>query len=146
MGDDDRRPALHRFASEADLRLGRRVHGCGCVIEDEDARVHDQRSGDREALALAAAERDSALADDSLVAVEELDDELVRLRQPCGVFDLFLGCAWLAEGDVLEDGGRKQERVLRDDRDLVQVKGIFTSRTSTVDGHTARGRVVEARD
>ena len=53
-------------------RLGRRVHRGGRVVEDQDARVHDQRPRDGEPLALAARERDPALADDRVVAVGEL--------------------------------------------------------------------------
>ena len=38
------RPA-HRLAqAEPDLRLGRRVHRGGGVVEDEHARVHDERA------------------------------------------------------------------------------------------------------
>ena len=50
------------------------------VVEDEDARVHDERPRDGDALALAAAEREAALADDGVVALGEGFDELVGLR------------------------------------------------------------------
>ena len=71
-----------RITSRAppDLRLRRGVDGRRRVVEDEDARVDQERTGDRDALSLAARERDPALADDGLVAVRELLDELVCLR------------------------------------------------------------------
>ena len=60
VGDDDRRPAAHDLAQPgADPRLGRRVDRGGRVVEDEDARVDEQRPRDRDALALAARERDA---------------------------------------------------------------------------------------
>ncbi len=51
----------------SDLRLG--VHGGGAVVEDEHARVHQQRAGDGDALPLPAREANAALADDGVVAV-----------------------------------------------------------------------------
>ena len=43
----------------------------GGLVEDEDARVLEQDAGDGDALALAAGERDAALADAGVVAVLE---------------------------------------------------------------------------
>ena len=92
VGDDDRRPPLHHLAQpEPDVRLGRRVHRGRGVVEDEDARVDDQGAGDRDPLALPARERDPAFADDGVVAVRELGDELVRLREPRRLLDLLVG-------------------------------------------------------
>ena len=62
----------HRLAQAAlDRRLGLRVHRRGRVVEDQDPRVGEQRPGDRDPLALAARERQPALADQRLVAVGE---------------------------------------------------------------------------
>ena len=119
VGDDDRRPAAHRLAQAvADLRLGRRVDRGRRVVEDQDARVDDQRAGDRDPLALAAGERDPALADHRVVAVRQRLDELVRLREPRGALDLLVGRFGPAERDVLAHGRREEERVLRDHADL----------------------------
>ena len=46
------------------------------------ARVGEDRAGDREPLALAAGERQAALADARVVAVGQALDELVRLCAP----------------------------------------------------------------
>src|SRR5919108_5404048 len=68
VGDDDRRPAPHGLAqAELDLGLGRRIDGGRCVVEDQHARIHQERAGDRDALSLAAGERDPALADHRVV-------------------------------------------------------------------------------
>ena len=56
----------HDLAQRAlDLLLGRGVDRRGRVVEDEDPRVGEQRARDRDPLALAAAERQPALADDA---------------------------------------------------------------------------------
>ena len=61
------------------------------VVEDEDARVDGERARDRDPLALAAGERDPALADDGLVPVGQPLDELVRLRELARPLDLVGG-------------------------------------------------------
>ena len=79
--DDHRRPALHHLAQrQLDPGLGGGVDRGGRVVEDENAWVHEQRTGDRDALPLAAREREAALADDGLVTVRQVADELVGLR------------------------------------------------------------------
>src|SRR5581483_9792390 len=90
--DDERRPAGHRLAqARPDQRLGRGVDGRGRVVEDQDPRVDGKRAGDREPLALAAGERDPALADDGVVALRQLLDEIVRLRRASRALDLLVG-------------------------------------------------------
>ena len=51
----------------------------GGVVEDQDARVGEQRARDRDPLALAARQRQPALADARVVAVGQLGDEAGRL-------------------------------------------------------------------
>ena len=85
VGDDDRRPAAHRLAQAlADRGLGGRVDRGGGVVEDQDARVDQQRAGDRDALPLAAGQRDAALADDGLVAFWKVGDVFVEARDGGG--------------------------------------------------------------
>ena len=48
------------------------------LVEDQDARVREQRAGDRHALALPARKARALLADDGVVAFGQLADELVR--------------------------------------------------------------------
>ena len=64
VGDDERRAPRHRLVErELDLALGGGVDRGGRVVEDQHARVGEQRARDREPLALAAGERQAALAD-----------------------------------------------------------------------------------
>ena len=119
MRDHDRRPAAHRLRQAgADQRLGGGVDGGGRVVEDQDPRVDHERAGDREPLALAARERDPALADHRVVAVRQLLDERVRLGGAGGRLDELLRHVGHAEGDVVADARREEERVLRDDADF----------------------------
>ena len=82
------RPAITSRSACLDLLLGRGVDRGGGVVEDEDARVGQQRAGDRDPLALAAREREPALADPRVVAVRQLGDEAVRLGAPGRALDL----------------------------------------------------------
>ena len=74
------RPCVTSCQGAADLELGLDVDARGGVVEDEDARVHHEGPRDGDALALAAAEREAAFADDRVVALGEGCDELVGLR------------------------------------------------------------------
>ena len=65
------RPCEHAADRLLDLVLGGAVDRAGRVVEDQDARVGQQRAGDREPLALPAGERDAALADHGIVAILE---------------------------------------------------------------------------
>ena len=147
VGDDDRRPASHRLAQTvADPCLRRGIHGRGRVVQDQDARVDDERTRDRDPLALAARECDAALADHGVVSVRERRDEVVRLREARRTFDLLVGRLRAAEGDVLADGRGEEERVLRDHADLTAQRcECHLAHVDTVDRHRARLDVVEAR-
>src|SRR5215204_467846 len=148
VGDDDRRPVLHRLTeAESDLRLGRRVHGRRCIVQDQDPRVEQQRPCDRDPLALAARKRDPTLADHRVVRLRQRDDEVVGLREPGGLLDLLLGGVRPAERDVLAHRVREEERILRDDPDLPpQGDQLRLPHVETVDGHPAGGGVVEPRN
>ena len=89
VGDHERRAALHHLAQRAlDLALGGGVDARGRVVEDQHARVGDDRARDRDALALAARQRQAALADERVVAVGQALDERVDLRALRGGHDL----------------------------------------------------------
>ena len=60
-----------------DLVLGLRVDAAGRLVEDQDARVVEDRPGNRDSLTLAPAERMPPLAHDGVVAVRELAQEVV---------------------------------------------------------------------
>ncbi len=134
------RPRITSVSAAPDPELGLDVDAAGGVVEDEDARVHDQRARDGDALALAAAEREAALADDRVVALGERGDEVVRLRGLRGAARTSLVARLRpAEADVLGDRGAEQERVLRDDADVAAQIGESAGRARP-GRRRARGR------
>ena len=58
------------------------IDGAGGVVEHEDARVGEEGAGDGDALALAARQVVTTLADDGVVAVVKSEDEIVSLGRP----------------------------------------------------------------
>ncbi len=147
--DDQRRPAAHRLAqADADPRLRRRVDGRGRVVEDEDPRIDGERARDRDALALAARERDAALADHRVVALRQPLDELVRLRERAPPARpprrVSVGRGRRAMFSRTRRG--EEERILRDDADLAAERGErHVADVDAVERHASARDVVEAR-
>ena len=78
MGDEDDGGGFlgdEGVEARLDLGLGLGVEGGGGLVEEEDFRVPEEGAGDGDALLLAAGDADAALADASVVAVGEVDDE-----------------------------------------------------------------------
>ena len=142
------RPGHDLVQRALDLLLGRRVDGRRRVVEDEDPRVGEQRARDRDPLALAAAQRQPALADARVVAVGQRRDEVVRLRALGGRDDLLArGLVAPRVGDVLVHGRAEEERVVGDDGDLAAQRArVDVAHVDAVDEHGAGRDVVQARD
>src|SRR5262244_3297201 len=100
--DDENRPPLgdllHVLLNDT---LALIVEGTRRLIEDQNARIGDERAGNRDALTLAAREGRAALADDRVVAFGQLEDEFVRPRQPCRRDDALHRHGGVGEGDIL---------------------------------------------
>ena len=78
MGDDERGAALHQpVERRLHQRLALRVERGGRLVEQQDRRVLQDGAGDGEALALAAGQRDAALAELGVVALRQGADEPV---------------------------------------------------------------------
>ena len=70
----------------------------------------------------------------------------MRLREPRGALDLFVCRLRTAEGDVLADGRREEEGILRDHANLTpQRRERHRANVGAVDRHRAHLDVVEAR-
>ena len=133
VGDQHGRPRRRaRRASEAWMRLlGAGVDRRRGVVEDEHLRVGERGAGEGDALALPARQREAALADDGVVAVRQLEDEVVGLGDAGRGLDLGVGGVGPGEGDVLADRRREQEALLEHDVDRrAQRRRACSSRTS----------------
>ena len=139
-------PAGGAAQRRQDPALGARVHAGGGVVQDQDARIGQQRAGDGDALLLSAGEGDAAFAHPRVVALRQSLDEAAYLGRLRGRLDLFRRGVRTAEGDVLADGGGEQHRVLQDDADLrAQRRQGDAAQVDAVDLDRAAGRVVQAQ-
>ena len=147
-GDDEGQPVLSELVQGgADAPLGLVVDAAGAVVQDQDARLDQQRASDRHPLLLPARQCHAALADVRVVAVGELRDERVRLRGAGGRLHVGVGRVRPAVGDVLTDGAAEQGGLLQHDADLPpQRLQRDAADVGAVDGDAAGGDVIEARD
>ena len=148
VGDDQRGAPVHERAQRAvDLELALGVDRAGGVVEHEDARVDEQGAGDGDALALTARQRVAALADDGVVAVGQLQDEVVRAGCPRRRLDLLERRVGSTERDVVADRLREEERLVGHHPDVRPQAGDGeVADVLAVDAQRAGGDVVEARD
>ena len=105
-------PALFQVVQNDLLRPG--VHRRDGVIKDQDGRVLQQGAGDGDALLLAARDGDAALAEDGLIAVLEIHDVVPDISETGRPLDVLRRGFVHTEGDVVGDGIREEEVVLRD--------------------------------
>jgi hypothetical protein len=124
------RPCTRLSRRLLDFLLGLGIHRRGGLVEDQDARVDQQRAGDGDALALAARQALAALAHQRVVALRQAQDEVVGMGGAGGGDDLVAGGVGLAVGDVLGNGAEEQEGLLQHQADVAAVVGHRKRRTS----------------
>src|SRR5688572_4590715 len=104
MRDGEHRPAGDQpLERDLDLPLRLGVDAARRLVEDENARVMQDRSRDRDALALASGESVATLSDDGVVPLAKLADEIVRVRCLGGGDDCAGRRVGQAVTDVLEN-------------------------------------------
>src|SRR5262245_59625420 len=81
--DQNRAPLGDLFHVLLNDALALIVEGASCLVEDQNAWVGDERTGNGYALALATGEGGAALANDRVVAIGQLEDEFMRSSEPC---------------------------------------------------------------
>src|SRR5882672_945377 len=84
-----------------DHALGFIIERAGRLVEDQDARIREQGSRDRDALALAARKIRAVLFDDGLVPERQLEDKFVRAGELRRFNDDFDRRTGIGERDVL---------------------------------------------
>src|SRR5690606_23966727 len=123
------------------------VEGAGGFVEDEDGRVLEKGAGDGDALALSAGKAGSAFADEGLVAVGKVSDELVDVGLLRGGAHLGVGGVGTAEADVFGEGGVEERGGLGNERDAVAQFGLVrVAQVHAAEGDASGGRIVEAGD
>ena len=114
----DVRPAEQRVERLLDQDLAGSVDVRGRLVENEDARVGEQRPRDRDQLPFAGGEPRAALADDVVEPAVEAVGDPVDADRVRGRGDLLVGRVGPAEADVVRDRAAEQERVLEHDAEL----------------------------
>ena len=90
-------------------RLGVGIEAPRRVVEQQHARLDEERASERDPVALAAREASPARADRSVVAVFELLDERVRLGSAGGLAHRLVARVRAPVGDVLAHREREEE-------------------------------------
>src|SRR5713101_6055849 len=143
VGDDENRAVpgdvLHVLLDDSFTLV---VEGACRLIEYQDPRVRHQRTCDSDALALPAREGAAALANDRIIALGQLEDELVCAGEFGGGDHLRHRHRWIDERDVVANGMVEKDVLLQHDADLA----AQPSDVDAVDEDTAALRHVEAVD
>ena len=142
------RPCISRVERGLHQRLALGIERRGRLVEQQQRRVAQDRARDRDALALAARQRDAALADRRVVALRQPADELVgerelgrRARPPRRV------ASGRPKRMFSRDRAGEHDGVLRHQRDArAQLRADRRRRRSTPsNAMRARRRIVEAQ-
>lgn len=98
-------------AGEVFRRFG--VQVAGDLVEDEDFRVLQKRAGDGQALALPAGEPHAVLAQPRLVALRQLLDHIVYLREFTGLHNVLEVRVRVRGDEIVVDAAGEQHGLLR---------------------------------
>ena len=117
------------------------------LVENENGSIADDGASDPDALTLAPGNRDTALADHSVVSIRQLLDEIVRIRQLCGFDNLLTRGSRFAIRDVLPDRRAEEQRFLQHKSKLpAQGFQLQVAHILAVDADGSRRQLIEARD
>ena len=88
------------------------------LVEHENGCIHEQGASDGDALPLTAGESSAPLTDESLIAVGQCHNEIMRIGGAGGSFDFLLRCLRFGETQIFRHGAIKKIGILGDDRDM----------------------------
>jgi hypothetical protein len=148
VGDHEHGPPARDLAQVLlDNALAFVVERARGLVENENARIGHQRAGDGDALALPAGEAVAALADDGVVGLGQLENELVRASDLRGRNHAHDRHARIGERDVVAHRAIEEQVLLQHDADLSpQPGGIDEREIGAVDQYAPGLRHVEALD
>ena len=96
-----------------DLRICRGIDGTRRVIEDQDLRFFQKRSGDTESLLLTAGYVSSALLDIGVISFRKSTDKRVCLRNLTCFDHLFIGRIRITPAEVFLDRSGEEDVLLK---------------------------------
>src|SRR5579863_7611863 len=111
--NDESGASLHEIRQsllDQSFRLG--IQAGGSLVKNQDARLSENRPGNRNALALSSGEFDATFTDDGLVFVGKTLGKLVYPGNAAGPHDLLVTGIRTGKGDVLANGAVEKERLL----------------------------------
>lgn len=145
MRDDKRGDPGERSAKRLRRQgLGAHVDGGERVVQDEDTRARDDGACQCQALPLAPGEAVPFFADERVESVGEFERE-PRLCHSKGFPQFIVAGLRAAEGDVVPDARREEERLLEGDGDVApELVAADATDVGAVEEHFPVRRVVEA--
>ena len=148
MGNDQSRApgedGEERLADEG-FALG--VEGTGGFVEDKDVGLGEDGTGNADALPLSATEEGAPVADRGVVALRQLEDEVVGVGYAGSLLNLAVGGLRHAVGYIVADGIVEKEGVLRHYADVpAEGRGEIGLDGATVDEYLAGGGFMETHE
>ena len=156
MGYDERCAVFHQVLQRLLYEpFGFGVERRSSFIEDEDRRVLKDRPRYTESLALPAGETRTAVANNRVIPIGHVGDELMCIRDARSLFHSLLPRhagrrrkrSIHTESDVIIDRVVEKDRLLANDaHEGAQVAGRKTADVHAIDGNSALRGVIEARN
>ena len=146
MGDDKAGAAFHQtIHSGLDTLFGAGIHAAGSLVQNQDAVVCQNGTGDGEQLLLSLTDVGGVLVQLHLVAAGQGADKVVGVGSLCGGDHLFIGGVQPTVTDVLHDGALEQPCVLQHHaKALAQSAAVKVPHIVAVQGDGTGVHIVEA--
>ena len=126
MRDNEHRTSVHEAVHSGlhdGLRAG--INRAGRLIEDHNRRIGNSRTRDGKQLTLALRQTAAVTVDDSIIAVRQSADEVVRIGKLRRCLDLLVGRIQAAVADIIANGAGKQVGILQHDAERAAEIGLF---------------------
>src|ERR1044071_1378830 len=113
MSNDKGRTTLEQLIERLlDEALGPGVHAGSGFIQNEDARVCERGTRNRQQLTLSLREARAAFSQYCLIFLRQTFDERIGVSKLDGSHHFFVSRVWSSEADVFHDRGTEQECIL----------------------------------
>ena len=146
MGNHQNRPSTHGPSQpELNSRFGFGIQSTGGFIQQQDSWITQHRTGDRNALKLAARQIRAPFLQQGVVTLRQISDEAIRVGQKGGLHHLGIG-GLASEADRLSDGTGKDCGALGNQGQLTpQIPGPQAGKVVTIEEDSALLGGVEAQ-